>query len=117
MTPDQKAQSWRPVLLAEELAPDELRTVVVDGIEILLVRSGDAVLACPPLCPHQQEALEDAGMCSDGVLTCTKHLWQWRVPGGEPIGEAERALLLYPAKTDDGVIHVLFTGELRYDGH
>lgn len=113
---DQTRSSWRRALPAEELGLDELRAVTVDGIDILLVRSGDAVIACPPLCPHQQEPFEDAGICSDGVLTCTKHLWQWGVPGGDPIGEAERPLLLYPTKIKDGVIYVFVEGELRYVG-
>ena len=110
-------QRWRPVLRAEELVADELRSVAVDGIDILLVRSDDAVIACPPLCPHQEEELEDTGMCSGGVLTCTKHLWQWILPGGEPTGDAEQPLLLYPTKTVDGVIYVLVEDELRYPRH
>lgn len=112
--PDLDDRPWRAVLRAEELAPDELRAVTVGDIPILLVRSGEAVLACPPVCPHQEEALEEAGMCSDGVLTCTKHLWQWRLPDGAPLGEAERPLLLYPTKTDGGVIYVSAEAALSY---
>ena len=114
---NQNDQRWRPVLRAEELGADELRSVSIDGIDILLVRSGNAVIACPPFCPHQEEELEDTGMCSDGVLTCTKHLWQWILPGGEPTGDAERPLLIYPTKTVDEVIYVLVEGELRYPHH
>lgn len=106
--------SWQAVCSVTELGDGEFVESRIGGVDLLVVRSGDAVVACPPVCPHQAEPLREAGICSDGVLTCTKHLWQWDLSTGVPLGEAEAPLLLYPTRTEAGVVHVYVERELRY---
>lgn len=49
------------------------------------------------------------------VLTCSTHLWQWPVPTGEPIGDAEVPLLKYESQTRDGEIWANLDKERVYD--
>ncbi len=106
--------AWHQVLPEGELGDGDLREVEAGGVTVLLIRDGETIAACPPLCPHQDEVLHDAGLCVDGVLTCTKHLWQWDIRTGEPQGEAERPLLLYPVRIEGGAVQVCVERELRY---
>ena len=39
-----------------------------------------------------------SGVCSEGILTCTKHIWQWDLRTGGELGDAEKPLALYPTK-------------------
>ena len=82
---------------------------------MLVVRGNEGFLVIPPSCPHMENPLEE-GVFDGCVLTCTKHLWQWTIPDGEPTGgEAERGLLAYPSEARDGDIWIDFEGPLTYD--
>jgi nitrite reductase/ring-hydroxylating ferredoxin subunit len=89
--------------------------VEVEGVKILVARIDDAFVAFPPLCPHMAEPLETSGICADGVLTCTKHIWQWELKTGAPMGEAEKPLLHYPIKLEADALWIHFERELTYD--
>jgi toluene monooxygenase system ferredoxin subunit len=82
---------------------------------VLLTRVDGSFVAFPPFCPHMAEPLEISGLCADGMLTCTKHIWQWDLASGEPRGEAERALLYYPVRLDGNDLWIDFEHELRYE--
>jgi toluene monooxygenase system ferredoxin subunit len=90
------------------------RAVDRDG-EVLVARIDDDFVAFPPLCPHMAEPLEVSGICADGTLTCTKHIWQWDLKTGTPMGEAEKPLLHYPIKLDGDALWIDFEGELTYN--
>jgi toluene monooxygenase system ferredoxin subunit len=49
------------------------------------------------------------------MLTCTKHIWQWELQSGEPRGEAEKPLLYYPVRLQDGDVWIDFERELTYN--
>jgi toluene monooxygenase system ferredoxin subunit len=49
------------------------------------------------------------------MLTCTKHIWQWDLRSGEPRGEAEKPLLYYPTRLQEGDLWIDFDHELTYD--
>ena len=84
-------------------------------MKVLVTRVGDAFVAFPPLCPHMAEPLEISGVCADGMLTCTKHIWQWELQSGEPRGEAEKPLLYYPVRLQDRDVRIDIERELTYD--
>jgi nitrite reductase/ring-hydroxylating ferredoxin subunit len=70
-----------------------LRKFEIDGVAAVV--AGDRV-AYPPHCPHMAEPLDISGVCEDGVLTCTKHLWRWDTETGAEIGMAERKAAALP---------------------
>jgi toluene monooxygenase system ferredoxin subunit len=106
---------WQRLCSAQEVATGGLTGIEVQGVKVLVARVGDAFVAFPPLCPHMAEPLEISGVCADGMLTCTKHIWQWDLKSGEPRGEAEKPLLYYPVRLQDGDIWIDFGRELTYD--
>lgn len=107
--------SWKRICTLDELKPDALREFDVDGISIVLARFDDDVRAIPPACPHMEEPLATSGLCSGGMLTCTKHLWQWDLETGEERGDAEKPLLMYDVKVEDGDVMVFVEKELEYE--
>ena len=107
--------SWKPVCKAADIADDEIKLFQVDGIDIVVVNIGDRFVAIPPHCPHMEEPLVDSGLCRDGTLTCTKHLWQWNMRTGEAQGIAEKPLLLYEMKRQGDDVLVFIEEELTYE--
>ncbi len=107
--------SWKNVCSLNDLESNSLREFDVDGISIVLARVDDQVRAIPPACPHMEEPLARSGLCSGGMLTCTKHLWQWDILTGEERGDAEKPLLMYETKVEDDNVLVFVDGELEYE--
>ena len=97
----------------DAVAEDSMKRFDVDGIAILVANVGDGFRAYPPVCPHMEEFLENSGICAGGVLTCDRHLWQWDMKTGEPQGPAEKPLLMYETKEQDGQVMVLIEQELE----
>lgn len=107
--------SWKTVCSISDVKANSLKAFTVDGVEILIANVGDGFRAYPPVCPHMEEYLEDSGICADGVMTCDRHLWQWNMKTGEPMGPAEKPLLMYEVKELDNQVMIFLTGELEYD--
>ena len=107
--------SWKAVCSTTDVAENALKVFDVEGIPILVANLGDAFRAYPPVCPHMEEPLAESGICKDGILTCTKHLWQFDMRTGEPRGPAERPMLMYPVKQEGDQVMVLVEQELEYD--
>jgi toluene monooxygenase system ferredoxin subunit len=76
------------------------------GLKVLVVNAGDDYVGYQTLCPHMEVALEE-GFYDGAVLTCHQHLWQWAVPAGAPLGDAEAPLQRYEVVEDDGVLYVV----------
>jgi len=106
--------SWKRLCAIGDLASDELRKFEVDGITVVAALVDGAAVAYPPLCPHMAEPLAISGVCEEGVLTCTKHLWQWHMKTGGEIGIAERPLLCYATKQEDAEVLIDIVSELVY---
>jgi toluene monooxygenase system ferredoxin subunit len=108
--------AWKRLCAADTVAEDQLHKVEIDGIVVLVTRVAGDFSAFPPLCPHMAEPLDTSGFCAEGVLTCTKHLWQWDLRDGSPQGAAEKPLLLYAVKRRGTELWIDLDGELGY-GH
>ena len=61
-----------------------------------------------------EEPLENSGILAGGMLTCSKHLWQWDLRSGDLIGETEKALLFYDVKQEGADILANIETELSY---
>lgn len=107
--------SWKAVCATDAVAEDSMKRFDVDGVSIMVANVGDGFRAYPPVCPHMEEFLENSGICAGGILTCDRHLWQWDMKTGEPQGPAEKPLLMYDTKEEDGQVMVLIEQELEYE--
>lgn len=107
--------TWKAVCATADVAEDSVRLYEVDGIEILIANVGDGFRAYPPMCPHMEEPLDDSAICKNGVMTCTKHLWQWDMKTGETQGPAEKPLLMYEVQLEGEQVMVYLDQELEYD--
>lgn len=106
---------WQRLCSPGEVPSGRLAGVEIQGVKVLVTRVNGDFVAFPPLCPHMAEPLDVSGICSDGMLTCTKHIWQWELKTGEPRGEAEKPLLHYPLRLEGDALWIEFDGELTYD--
>lgn len=106
--------SWVKLCNLAEVPINEMRAFTANGVEMIVLRGEDGYLVIPPSCPHMANHLTE-GFFDGRVLTCNKHLWQWSIPQGQPIGEAEAPLLAYEAQTRDGEIWVNLERELVYE--
>jgi toluene monooxygenase system ferredoxin subunit len=100
---------------ADDIAANGMRKLEVDGVPVLVARVDDEFFAYPPFCPHMAEPLEVSGVCDGGMLTCTKHLWQWDMRTGAEEGMAEKPLLLYPVTREGDEVWIDIDRELAYD--
>ncbi len=107
--------SWKRVCSVSDVASNSLKQFDVDGVRVLIANLGEEFKAYPPLCPHMEESLEESGICEDGLMTCSKHLWQWDMRTGEMRGEAEKPLLLYEVKQEGDDVLVNIEKELEYE--
>jgi toluene monooxygenase system ferredoxin subunit len=107
--------TWKRVCSAGDVAGNSLKKFDVDGVTVLIANTGSEFRAYPPLCPHMEEDLEESGICEGGLLTCSKHLWQWDMLTGEMRGEAEKPLLLYEVKQEADDVLVNIEKELEYE--
>ena len=108
--------AWKRLCAAGAVAEDSIKRFDVDGVPVVLVSFGDEYRAMPPMCPHEEEPLEESGVCAAGVLTCAEHLWQWSLADGKPAGpeENDRNLLLYPVRREGDDLMVQIDSELTY---
>lgn len=106
---------WKRACSITDVDVDALKKFDVDGVPVLIANLGGEFRAIPPVCPHMEEQLEQSGICSEGVLTCTKHLWQWDIRTGSEIAPAEKPLLMYDVKQEGDDVMVLIERELEYD--
>jgi toluene monooxygenase system ferredoxin subunit len=107
--------SWQRLCAAQDIEAGRLTGVEIQGAKVLVTRIDGNFVAFPPLCPHMAEPLEISGVCSEGMLTCTKHIWQWELSTGAPRGDAEKPLLYYPVRIEGNELWIDFDRELGYE--
>lgn len=98
-------EDWQVACDASDFDGEELLECRVGSQEFLLVRAEQRIVACPSMCPHMEERLAH-GIVDGNVLTCSKHLWQWDLCTGEPIGLAEQPLPVAPVRSENGKLVV-----------
>lgn len=107
--------SWKVACATDAVAEDSMKKFTVEGIDLMIANVGDGFRAWPPVCPHMEEYLENSGICAGGVMTCDRHLWQWDMKTGEPMGPAEKSLLMYETKQEGDNVMVFIEEELEYE--
>ena len=72
------------VLKVADIASGQMKVVMVEGDEVLIVRSGDDYYAASNVCPHRGGRLSD-GILSGTVVECPLHGSQFDVATGRPL--------------------------------
>ena len=101
--------AWKRVCAAGDVPANSMKEFAVNGINVLIVNSGDAFAAFQALCPHEAVPLE-TGVCDGSVLTCLEHLWQFDMRTGAPMGDAQEGLKGYQLKEERGELYVGLEG-------
>ena len=86
--------------------------VLEDGEKVLVANFSEKYYAYNGNCPHQGTCLAE-GFFDGAVLTCNKHLWQWDITTGKPIGLAEAPLESYQVEIEGGEIYVRRANALK----
>jgi len=95
-----------------EIAPGEIRRV--EGLPIILCRSGDRLYAVTFMCPHGKARLVK-GKLVDDCLECPLHGARFGLAGGEVRrGPARRGLLTYDVEVRDGQVYVSAVARRRF---
>ena len=95
------------VCAASELAEESVKVFDQDGVEGLVVRSGETLYACQRYCTHELFPLEFGQLSAPGVLRCTLHGSEFKLQTGETLGPpADSGLTIYTVTVEDGNIVV-----------
>src|SRR3954471_23438916 len=91
------------LLAVDEIADGEMKMVVVDGTDqVLVIHQNGEFTATQGVCSHEYFEL-DKGFLTAGTLTCALHLSRFDLSSGEPIDPpAELPLEIYPVVIEDG---------------
>jgi nitrite reductase/ring-hydroxylating ferredoxin subunit len=104
-TPD-----WTPVLPVDSLKNGKPQRVEVDGVGLVLCRTGKEIAAFGEFCPHLAAPMTD-GWVDRGRLVCPWHGSRFDVCSGAVLrGPSAAPLPRYQTRISDGMI------ELRGDG-
>lgn len=88
-----------------ELEHNSIKAANLDGIDLIVLRDGNAVSIFQGRCPHQGTLLSE-GTVKDGVLTCRAHGWQFNCSSGCRQGPGSSNLKRFEAFVDDGQVKV-----------
>lgn len=106
-----RTADWTPVLPAESLTNGKPQRVEVDGVGLVLCRTGEGEIAAfGEFCPHLAAPMTD-GWVDRGRLVCPWHGSRFDLCSGEVLrGPSAAPLPRYQTRISDGMI------ELRGDG-
>ena len=107
--------SWKRICASSDVPENTVKKFAVDDFNVIVVKSGEEFRVYPPMCPHMEESLDETAIIEGQTLTCSKHLWGWDVLTGQMQGLAERDLLSYEAKCEDGDVMANIEAELLYE--
>lgn len=100
---------WRPAAKVEELPPDSVREVVVEGAVLVLVNHAGNISCMDGICAHQGGPL-GRGKLEAGPqgcrLTCPWHGWQYDVATGKQVLSTTIAQCTYDVRIEGGTIWV-----------
>ena len=97
---------WTPVVSESELVEGKPHRAELDGVPVVVVRSGGQVYALADRCSHRGGPLSD-GEVADGCITCPWHGSRFRLEDGS----VERGPAAYPqpaldVRVSDGMVEV-----------
>jgi len=109
---------WTPTLRAGDLPIGRIKAATLGDAKIILLRVQGEVVAYEDRCPHEEHPLS-LGDLEDGVLTCSKHLWEFDARTGLNLNDGVRAghnLVRFPVRIVDGVVEVDVATPIAIEG-
>ena len=102
-----EAEGWAKIGSAVDLPVDELSTVTIAGIGVLIVNLDQRLAAYRNECAHEALPLDDAMLdISNGTLTCPWHGFCFDASSGECLSAPGAQLEQLPLRIDDGDVWV-----------
>ena len=97
-----------PLFPAAELDEGHMRQAhLPDGHAIAIYRVGDQFYATDDRCTHGEVSLTEEGTLDGCIVECSFHFGSFDVTTGAPVAmPCEVALKIYPARVENGVVHV-----------
>lgn len=92
---------WLPIAQVEEIPPNTIYALSVQGKELAIIRHGDQIECFENACPHQGAPLTEGTLHGD-TLTCPWHGWTFQLPDGQSQSPPGHCLQKYPTRTDQG---------------
>lgn len=92
--------SWTRVARVCDLQAPGPYAATVEGIDLVVIRTGSGLRAFEGRCPHQG-ALLGEGQFESGVLICRNHRWRFDVDSGRRMG-GPQCLRVCPVQEKDG---------------
>ena len=99
------ALDWKLVGPTVDVPANGMKEFSFEGVNLLIVHTGDAYVAFQALCPHEAVPLEQ-GVHDGSALTCLEHMWQFDLKTGAPMGDALEGLRGYRLKEDRGELYI-----------
>lgn len=96
---------WKRVATVADVPANGMKEVLVAGVSVLVVHTGDGYVAVQAMCPHEAIPL-DQGIHDGTTLTCMEHMWQFDLRTGAPLGDALEGIRTYPVREERGEIFV-----------
>jgi nitrite reductase/ring-hydroxylating ferredoxin subunit len=96
---------WRPVKVAEGLAPGALVAAFVSGVRLVVGRNAAGLFALDGVCPHAGAILAD-GLLDGDLLICPLHAFAFEVASGRCVDDESCSVRRYPVRERDGVVEV-----------
>jgi 3-phenylpropionate/trans-cinnamate dioxygenase ferredoxin subunit len=95
-----------PVAQEDELAPGQMKRVVVEGRKLLLCRTDAAWYCVDELCSHEDYSLY-FGCIKGRSIKCSLHGSYFDLATGQPLNEpADRPIGCYPVRLEAGQVWV-----------
>ncbi len=101
-----RRERWIEVGSLERLAEQAILAIRVEGVDLILVRDADNIVACERACPHEQADLCQ-GRVAEGKLFCPRHFaWFDLSDGRISPGWPSRDLRCYPVRIENARIWI-----------
>lgn len=93
------------VCRVDELIDGKGRKVIIDDIDVLLIKSEEKIYALSNVCPHQHRSIMHDGFCEGDKVICPAHGWQFKLADGRiPVGGL--GLDVYDVKVENDDVYV-----------
>ena len=94
------------IAATDELKPDQMKRVVIDGKRLLLCNAGGSHYVVDEMCSHEDFSLY-LGCIKDGKIKCSLHGSYFDLSNGKPTCDpAEEAIRTYQLKIEAGQVWV-----------
>jgi nitrite reductase/ring-hydroxylating ferredoxin subunit/uncharacterized membrane protein len=101
-----RIRKWKPAIADTDLAEGVPVARQVDGVKVMLYRSGDRIYALSNRCNHLGGPL-DQGQIHDGIVVCPWHTSTFRLSDGQVLhGPATARQPTWETRVKDGQIEV-----------